>query len=88
MFAFNEAVVLRLVDDLRVWKLLCWGMLVSDACYCWSCAEAVGGWADWIKVGAWGFDDWVVTVTTLPFVLVRLLLVAGIGVKATGRKSE
>jgi hypothetical protein len=42
-FAFTEGIVFRLVDDLRVWRLLCFGMLLSDAMYCHSCAEALGG---------------------------------------------
>jgi len=31
LFAFNEAVVRRAYDDLRLWKLLCAGMLLSNA---------------------------------------------------------
>lgn len=79
LFAFNEAVVLRMVDDLRVWTLLCWGMLLSDACYCWSCAEAVGGWGRWVRVVSWGLEDWVVFVTTLWPALVRVCVVMGVG---------
>lgn len=90
MFAFNEAVVLRLVDDLRLWRLLCWGMLLSDLCYCWSCAEAVGGWENLVKVGRWGLEDWAVAVSTLLPLLVRLGLVTGLGVRnrATGVGEE
>ncbi|KAJ2903444.1 hypothetical protein MKZ38_009929 [Zalerion maritima] len=57
-FAFTEAVVLRMVDDLRVWRLLCIGMLLSDLLYCHSCAEAVGGWGTWLKVWDWTVEDW------------------------------
>jgi hypothetical protein len=81
MFAFNEALVLRLVDDIRIWTLLCWGMLLSDLCYCHSCAQAVGGWSEWVQVGNWTVEDWTVLVTTLPPMLVRILVVLRIGFK-------
>jgi hypothetical protein len=60
LFAFNEAVVLRCVDDLRVWRLLCWGMLVSDVVYHVSSVQAVGGWEVFSRVGGWNAFDWYV----------------------------
>ena len=42
-FAFVEVIVLRLFDDLRLWRLLCLGMLLSDVPYFYSTAQAVGG---------------------------------------------
>ncbi|KAM0723154.1 hypothetical protein Q7P37_001354 [Cladosporium fusiforme] len=80
-FAFTEAVVLRLVDDYRVWRLLCVAMLLSDAAYCHSCAQGIGGWSEWVKVGAWTPEEWVVTITTWPFVIARLAIVSGIGMR-------
>ncbi|CAK4022314.1 hypothetical protein CBER1_04487 [Lecanosticta acicola] len=79
--AFTEAVVLRLVDDLRVWKLLCAGILFSDALYTHSIAQAAGGWTEWFKVGNWSVEDWLVGVTTWPFVLTRLAIVLGVGLR-------
>jgi hypothetical protein len=81
-FAFTEGVVLRLVDDVRVWRLLCIGMLLSDFAYCHSVAEAVGGWAEWLVVSRWTLEDWVVTITTWPFVFARIAIVLGIGQKS------
>lgn len=80
--AFTEAVVLRLVDDLRVWRLLCAGMLLSDIAYCHSCAQAVGGWNVWLDIAKWTAEDWIVTLTTWPFVLARCAIVLGIGFKS------
>jgi len=74
-FAFNEAIVLRLFDDLRLWRVLCMGMLLSDAAYCYSVAQAVGGWAAWSMMGSWATEDWVVFLTTAPMVFVRILIV-------------
>ena len=53
-FAFIEGVVLRFVDDYRVWRLSCLGMLVSDAFFLHSCAQAIGGWGVWLQVGLRG----------------------------------
>lgn len=88
VFAINEAVVLRLVDDRRVWKLLCLGMLASDICYVHSCAQAVGGWAEWVKVQDWLTEDWVVFATTFPPVLTRAAIVLGIGELPTKSKTS
>ena len=82
-FAFTEGVVLRLVDDVRTWRLLCIGMLLSDIAYCHSCAEALGGWSVWLDVSKWTAEDWVVTLTTYPFFFARIAIVLGIGFKTS-----
>lgn len=82
MFAFYEAVVLRALDDVRIWRLLCAGMLLSDVLYAHSCAEALGGWSEWVKVGNWRSEDWAVLVGTAPFLVVRILVVLGLGFKS------
>ena len=88
-FAFTEAVVLRFVDDVRVWRLLCMGMLLSDIPYCHSVAQAVGGWGEWLIVSHWTREDWIAAVTTWPFVLSRVAIVLGIGFKGSesGKRS-
>lgn len=80
-FAFVEAVVMRLFDDLRLWRVLCAGMLLSDAAYCHAIAQAVGGWAVYMDVLSWTRDDHAVFWATAPLVLVRILVVLGVGVK-------
>lgn len=79
MFAFEEAVLLRLVDELRVWKLVCMGMLLSDAFYCWSCVMAVGGWSEWSALSSWTVEDWFVSGSSLLFMAVRMAVVLEIG---------
>ncbi|KAF2207572.1 hypothetical protein CERZMDRAFT_102254 [Cercospora zeae-maydis SCOH1-5] len=79
VIVFLEAVVMRYVDDVRVWKLLCWAILMSDALYTHSMAQAVGGWAEWAVLSNWTLNDWVAAATTWPFVLTRLAIVLGIG---------
>ncbi|TWU73900.1 hypothetical protein ED733_003419 [Metarhizium rileyi] len=78
-FAFVEAVVMRVCDDLRLWRLLCAGMLLSDAVFCHSVAQAVGGWAAWAGLSAWTLDDHLVFWGTVPFIVVRVLVVLGVG---------
>ncbi|EFY96262.1 hypothetical protein X797_008477 [Metarhizium robertsii] len=89
-FAFVEAVVMRACDDVRLWRLLCAGMLVSDVAFCHSAAQAVGGWTSWADLSAWTLDDHLVLWATVPFLVVRVLVVLGIGVgpRDKGPKSE
>jgi hypothetical protein len=56
-------------------------MLLSDLAYIHSVAEALGGWHEWLQVQNWTAEDWVVTITTYPFVLSRIAIVLGIGLR-------
>lgn len=88
-FAFVEAVVLRQYDDLRLWRLLCAAMLLSDVAYCHSVAQAVGGWGPWLALSDWTVADHAVFWSTAPCALVRVLVVLGVGVKrVSGKKTE
>lgn len=80
-FAFIEVAILRLFDEVRLWRWLCFGMLLSDAAYCHSVAQAVGGWGSWLALSNWKCEDWVVFFTTAPMTLVRILVVLRIGTK-------
>lgn len=81
LIVFLEAVILTLVDDLRVWRLVCVAMLLSDICYTHSCAQALGGWGEWLDVTHWTGEDWTATITTWPFVLTRAAIVLRLGVR-------
>lgn len=83
-FAFVEAVVLRLFDDLQLWRVLCAGMLLSDFAFLHSTAQAVGGWEVYVRVGEWTGEDWAALVSTAPMVLTRILIVLGIGIRRAG----
>ncbi|KAK2031337.1 hypothetical protein LX32DRAFT_637324 [Colletotrichum zoysiae] len=80
-FAFIEGVVLRLFDDLNLWRVICAGMLLSDAAYFHSTAQAVGGWDVWLDRSAWTVEDYAVFCTTAPMLIVRCLIVLGIGIR-------
>lgn len=81
LIVFLETVLLRLVDDLRVWRLTCVAILISDVCYTHSCAQAVGGWSEWLNVTHWTTEDWIAFATTWPFVLSRIAIVTGVGIE-------
>ncbi|KAL9534354.1 hypothetical protein SMMN14_02153 [Sphaerulina musiva] len=85
VIVFIEAVIMRLVDDIKVWKLLCMAILLSDALYTHSMAQAVGGWAQWAVLSNWTLNDWVAAITTWPFVLTRVAIVLGIGYRKEKR---
>ncbi|RSL56825.1 hypothetical protein CEP53_006660, partial [Fusarium sp. AF-6] len=84
-FAFIEGVVMRMFDDLALWRVLCTGMLLSDIWYCAGTVQGVGGLANWTNLAAWTDDDWITMVSTLPMVIVRVLIVLGIGVSVSSR---
>ncbi|KAH8900254.1 hypothetical protein GQ53DRAFT_741194 [Thozetella sp. PMI_491] len=80
-FAFIELVILHSFDDRRLWRMLCLGMLLSDFAHIFSTPQAVGGWISYASVSDWSMNDWVVVATTLPPVVVRLLIVFGVGME-------
>lgn len=80
-FAFVEAVVLRLIDDLFLWRVLCFGMLFSDFTFIHSMAQAVGGWDVYSNLAEWTAEDWAGMAGTAPMVLIRILIVLGIGLR-------
>ncbi|KAK5653950.1 hypothetical protein OQA88_7875 [Cercophora sp. LCS_1] len=64
LFAWNEAVIMRVYDDLRLWKLLLVGMLISDALFYQAVAEAAGGWGELLKSEFWILDAFTATVVS------------------------
>lgn len=84
-FAFVSAVILRVFDDLRLWRYLCIGMILSDIAFCHATAQAVGGWVAWSKVSEWTMDDHAIFWANAPVLLVRILLILGVGVKTNPR---
>lgn len=80
-FAFVGAVVLRIFDDLRLWRYLCVGMILSDIANGHAVAQAVGGWEAWSKVSEWTMDDHALFWAGASVLLVRILLILGVGVK-------
>lgn len=56
LFAFNEAVILRLTDDLRIWKALLCGILLCDAIHLYGSWTALGSDMFWNPLN-WRWED-------------------------------
>ncbi|MCJ1310082.1 hypothetical protein MMC25_003743 [Agyrium rufum] len=85
LFTFNEAVVLRLTDDVRVWKGIVLGILICDLGHLWATYEALQaglGGGFW-SLGGWRFEDWVNTGMILGPGLVRILFLLEVGFRKT-----
>jgi hypothetical protein len=87
IIAFLEAVLLRVVDDLRVWKLVCMAVLLSDVCYVLSAVEAAGGWTEHFAWWKWTVMDLTAQITTWPFVLSRIGVLTGLLVMEKNKSS-
>lgn len=91
-FAFAKAVILGYshAADVRLWRLLCAGVLLSDAAYCLSIVQASpggGNWESWVGslvAGEWTLNDWLVVLSSVVPAFVRVLVVFGIGIKEDG----
>lgn len=86
LFAFNQAVVLRMVDgNLRVWRALLAGMLICDLVHIrgtWLSLSQAGVLAD---LAQWRPSDWVNVVLLIIPVLLRGAFLAGVGVSEGGK---
>ncbi|KKA29973.1 hypothetical protein TD95_002987 [Thielaviopsis punctulata] len=74
-FAVIGAVVLRVLDDVRAWRVLCAAMLVSDVVATMAVVQAVGGWDEWVDVRQWAAEEWAANVVTTGMVAVRVTMV-------------
>ena len=77
--AFIGGVLLRLSDDRKVWLLVAAAFLVSDFVYSHSCAEAMGGWDEFIKISQWRGMDWIIFLTSAPLGVVRAMFLMKVG---------
>ncbi|CAN8095685.1 unnamed protein product [Discula destructiva] len=82
LFAFNQAVVLRMADgSLRVWRGLLAGMLLCDLVHIWASTKALGGLAVLADPVQWRLYDWVNVVMLLIPMVLRISFLAGVGVR-------
>jgi hypothetical protein len=80
LFAFNEAVILRITNDLRIWKALLIGILICDAIHLYGSWVALGGAIFW-DIRSWRAEDWANLGTLWGQAAVRVAFLAGIGLK-------
>ncbi|TKA23875.1 hypothetical protein B0A50_07010 [Salinomyces thailandicus] len=84
VFAFNEALVLRATNDLKVWRVFLLGLLIADFGHLWS-VNALG-WAFYYEFWKWNSIHW----GNLGFVYVgasmRMAFLSGLGLAAAGSR--
>lgn len=81
LFAFNQAVVLRVADgNLPVWKAMITGMLVCDLIHIHATKDALG-WETQLDPTRWRFDDWFNLVVLFGMSALRIAFLLGVGVR-------
>ncbi|KAF4963803.1 hypothetical protein FZEAL_10913, partial [Fusarium zealandicum] len=78
LFAFNECILLRITNDLRVWKGVLFGILVCDALHLYGSWAALGGQVFW-DPRVWRVEDWINLGTLWGQAAVRVAFLAGVG---------
>lgn len=83
LFAYNEAILLRSTNDLRVWRTVVIGILLCDAMHMYA-SWAVLGSVFW-SPGAWRWEDWVNLGSLWGQGAVRVAFLAGVGLEGNLR---
>ncbi|KAI0132427.1 hypothetical protein BJ170DRAFT_247941 [Xylariales sp. AK1849] len=87
LFAFNEAVLLRLTDDILVWRTILLGILLCDAIHLYGSWSALGTEVFWNPL-MWRWED----ITNLGSLwgqgAIRVAFLCGIGLKTTEAKGK
>lgn len=78
LLAFNDAVTLRLTQDVRVWTSLLTAGLLSDIIYTSSLIEDLGPAVFW-NPAKWSFIHAFTLLTTIPPLLVKVAFIARVG---------
>lgn len=81
LFAFNQAVVLRIVgnENVRVWTAMLCGMLLCDLLHVNAAGNALG-WPALLDPSGWRLEEWVVMIPTCGFAAARVAFLLGFGV--------
>ncbi|KAF9692419.1 hypothetical protein EKO04_009710 [Ascochyta lentis] len=87
LFAFNQAVTLRVVQEVRLWKVLLFGMALCDAGHIYS-VWAEMGTRDMLSPSVWRPSDWVTMVSTVGPFFLRLAFVLGVGLKDSQQEEK
>ncbi|KAF2014712.1 hypothetical protein BU24DRAFT_423611 [Aaosphaeria arxii CBS 175.79] len=88
LFAFNEAVVLRITKELRVWKTMILGMVLCDMLHIYGSWQALGTEVS-LRPWLWRSEDALNMTILYGFLLLRLAFLAGIGLgKGVSEKKQ
>lgn len=75
LVAFNQAVILRVTQDLRVWKALLLGMALCDAAHI--CSLVSTDMDAFVNVTAWRGSDWLNNGTLFAGLILRTMFLLG-----------
>jgi hypothetical protein len=87
LFAFNEAVVLRLTSELGVWKGMLFGIACCDAIHIWATGKALGAEV-MMNPMLWRVVDWVNLLLLYIPITMRLAFFFGVGIRPETRKEK
>ncbi|KAI5461768.1 hypothetical protein BGZ63DRAFT_424630 [Mariannaea sp. PMI_226] len=87
LFAFNEAVVLRLTNDLRVWKGIVVGILLCDAIHLYGSWAELGSTMFWNPLN-WRTEDWTNLGLLWGQAVIRIAFVFGVGLGNNGHAKK
>jgi hypothetical protein len=87
LFAFNEAVVLRLASNLKIWKAIMCGILLCDAIHLYGSWTALGGEIFWNPL-LWRWEDAVNLGSLWLQGALRVALILEVGFPNGNRKSK
>lgn len=87
LMAFNDAVTLRLTQDVRIWTSLLAAGFLSDLLYILSLYEDLGAAVFWNPL-SWSSVNWLTMVTTLPPMLIKFAFIAGLGLDGAGKRTN
>ncbi|KAF2196419.1 hypothetical protein GQ43DRAFT_383348 [Delitschia confertaspora ATCC 74209] len=86
LFAFNEAVLLRMTNDLKMWKALVMGILLCDVVHLYGSWEVMG--AAFFRPAEWRGEDWMNLLMLYVPVVVRLCFLGEVGFGREGGKNK
>ena len=78
LFAFNEAVVLRVTGELKVWKAILAGIIVCDVFHIYATAGALGI-SSFLDPSTWRSHDWFNICFLFGMIPVRISFILGFG---------
>ncbi|KAK9451483.1 uncharacterized protein V1518DRAFT_424462 [Limtongia smithiae] len=80
LFAFNEGILLRRTNDLKVWRTVLIGILICDALHLSASWAELGSALFWNPL-AWRGDDWINLGSLWGQAFMRVLFLFGVGLK-------
>lgn len=87
LFAWCQAVVLRLTTEVRVWKYLLFGMFLCDVIHLYAAYQILGSQV-FFDPRRWRAEEWVNFVMLYGPGALRLALCLGVGLRQDGRSRE